>query len=276
MKRILVTLAKSIGFYLFWIASISLMAIPAFSEPSFLKGHDSFLRLWWELIPLIGILAATVFFVLVVEKNRIKVPLKDNILKNIGIGLFFGVVWIGATISIISVSGILHIESRNEVSYLPVWFVAVLINAIMQEFLVRGYLFSLLKEKFNSIAAIIITTVLFTAMHGGVFEAGIIPVLNVITMSIFVSVLLLYTRTLIAPIIAHFIWNGVGSLVFGVVSLADDYPNIYNTGLSGDTLFSGGVYKIEGSIIVLAVNLLLTILVVVLLKKCSKRELPLN
>jgi membrane protease YdiL (CAAX protease family) len=272
MKKFVGTIGKVFGFFAFWIVSISLMAIPSFAEPPFIRGNTALLRLWWELVPLIGVLAANVFFVFVVDKNRIKIPIKDNILKNAVIGLLSGTIWFGAALSIIYFTGSFHIQNRNEVSYLPIWFVAVLINAIMQEYLVRGYLFSLLKEKYNSIVAIFATTLLFTAMHAGAFEAGLIAVMNIITMSVFVSVLLLYTKTLIAPVLAHFIWNSIGRLVFGVVSLADDYPNIYNSSLSGNTILSGGEYKVEGSIIVLAVNLLLTIIVVVLLKKRSSRE----
>ena len=49
----------------------------------------------------------------------------------------------------------------------------------MQELLVRGYLYQMIKTKHNIIAATIVSTALFTFMHGGAFEAGIIPVLNV-------------------------------------------------------------------------------------------------
>lgn len=38
----------------------------------------------------------------------------------------------------------------------------------MQELLVRGYLYQMLKQKHNIVAATIVTTALFTALHGGV------------------------------------------------------------------------------------------------------------
>ena len=113
----------------------------------------------------------------------------------------------------------------------------------------------MIKQKHNVIAATIVTTTLFTVMHGGAFEAGVIPVLNVVTMSLMMTVVLEYTGSIIAPIIMHAIWNGIGSIILGGVSLADDYPHLLNVTFNGNDILSGGVCKIEGSIVVLVINI---------------------
>lgn len=51
------------------------------------------------------------------------------------------------------------------------------------------------------------TTILFTALHGGAFEAGVIPVLNVLTMNLLMTAVLEYSGSIIAPIIMHFLWT---------------------------------------------------------------------
>ena len=94
---------------------------------------------------------------------------------------------------------------------------------------------------------------------------------TVVTMSLFVSLLLIYTKSLLAPIVVHFIWNSVGRLIFGVVSMADDYPSLLNCSLSGSSLISGGAFKIEGSIVVFMINLILIVITAYLLKKRSKQ-----
>ncbi len=137
----------------------------------------------------------------------------------------------------------------------------------MQELLVRGYLYQMLKQKHNIIVATIVTTILFTALHGGAFEAGIIPVFNVLTMSLLMTVVLEYSGSIIAPIIMHFLWNGIGALVLGGVSLADDYPNLFVTTFTGSDILSGGICKIEGSIIVLIVNVILIAFFIFIQKK---------
>jgi len=207
----------------------------------------------------------------VIEKNKIKIPFKDP-LNNILLGLILGFVWIFGSIVILYFTGSFRLGSKHEVSYLFIWFLAVLFNAAMQEYLVRGYLFSLFKEQYNIVMAITITTILFTAMHLGAFEAGIIPVLNVITMSVFVSLLLIYADSILAPIIVHFVWNGIGCLIFGAVSLASDYPNVWDSILTGNKLLSGGSAKLEGSIIVFATNLILIAFMLFLIKNKRDKE----
>lgn len=97
--------------------------------------------------------------------------------------------------------------------------------------------------------AAIVTTILFTTLHGGAFEEGVIPVLNVVTMSLLMTVVLEYTGSIIAPIIMHAIWNGVGSIILCCVSLEENYPNLLNLSLSGNEILSGGSCKSEGSIL---------------------------
>ncbi|MBD5510727.1 MAG: CPBP family intramembrane metalloprotease [Lachnospiraceae bacterium] len=66
----------------------------------------------------------------------------------------------------------------------------------MQELPVRGYLYQILSQKHNVVAAVIATTALFTALHGGAFQAGAIPALNVLIMSLLMTVVLEYCKHL--------------------------------------------------------------------------------
>lgn len=129
----------------------------------------------------------------------------------------------------------------------------------MQEMLVRGYLYQMIKRNYNVVAATVVSTILFTFAHGGAFEAGTLPVLNVLTMSLFMTAVLEYTNSLIAPIIVHFLWNSVGAIILGGVSLAEDYPHLFNMTFGGNQLLSGGIYKIEGSVVVFVLNVIMII-----------------
>ena len=95
-----------------------------------------------------------------------------------------GIIWIGMVTLILISFGTMRIVEHNIVFMLWLWIFSVFINTIMQELLVRGYLYQMLKTNYNVFVATIITTALFTFMHGGAFEAGIIPVMNVLTMSL--------------------------------------------------------------------------------------------
>jgi membrane protease YdiL (CAAX protease family) len=272
MKRIVITILKVLGFFALWTVLISITpAIPAVDTPAFLGDSGALKRLWWELLPLLSVLIATFVFAGLIDKRQVKIRIFGSPVKNTLLGLCLGAIWLGVPIVVLYFGGIVSFAGKNSVTGITIWFIAALLNVIMQEYLVRGYLFQMLKERANVFVAVLVTTALFTAMHGGAFSAGIVAVLNVVTMSVFVSLLLLYTGTLLAPIVVHFIWNSVGCLIFGVVSLADDYPSILNSSFSGTSLLSGGIAKIEGSLVVLIVNLVLILLLVLLYKKKKQK-----
>lgn len=280
MKKHLATAGKVVAFLVVWGLTLLATSLPAFDQYIFLASNNpAMIRLWWELIPLLGILVVTGIFVWLVERNKVKVYLLRNLRKSTRLGTALGFIWLGGTVLTLSFLGSFQLGDRNEISYLPIWFLAVLLNIMMQEYLIRGYLFSLFREKYNVVVAVTVTTVFFVVMHSEAFEAGVVAVLNTITMSIFVSLLFIYTESLLAPIITRFIWTGFGRLVFGGVSLAGGYPSIWSYVPTGDSLLAGGSAKFEGSIILLIMNGIFIISMVILLllkgramKRSSKRR----
>lgn len=252
MKKFISTILKTIIFFIGWAILISIL----FSF-DLQMNNRVLLRLWWEFIPLAVVVLLSVIFVFVIEKGKIKISVGSKFIKNTLIGIVLGVLWLGSVVAIFLFTKTMRIQGQNNVDYIWIWVLASLLNAGMEEFLVRGYLYQLWKQKYNMIVATVLTTALFAAMHGGAFEAGIIPVINVISMSVFMTLLLEYTATIVAPIVAHFVWNTIGAIILGGVFLAPDYPNLLNSTFQGNSLISGGNYGIEGSGIVLVVNLIL-------------------
>ena len=267
MKKQRIIFLKILTFFILWISVISI--IFAIGDPTIIKGHQYLIRLWWELIPFLAVILLTIFFYKIVEENKLKKDIQGNVLKKEVFSIIVGILWIGIPILLLHLTGNLQWGKINYVPYLFVWVLSILINVIMQEFLVRGYIFDLIKKEYNKVYAIIINTIIFTLFHGGAFEAGGIAILNVITMSIFVSLLLIYTKNLLGPIIVHSIWNIVGSLL-GLITLADDYPILIDCVINGNEIITGGIYKLEGSIIVLFINLISIILMYLLINNRGK------
>ena len=259
MKKITITIIKFIVFFLGWAISVSFLPLSSSEEPAIW-------RLWAEIMPLLSIIAFTFVFWLI-EKKTVKLHLFENPVKGVILGTVTGIVWLAIPVLLMYIAKGIHFNGTNSISLFSVWVLAVFLNVIMQELLVRGYLYQMIKQKHNVIAASVITTALFTALHGGAFEAGVIPVLNVLTMSLLMTVILEYSGSIIAPTVMHFLWNGIGALVLGGVSLADDYPSLLVTTFTGNEILSGGVCKIEGSIIVLSINLILIVFSIFLRSK---------
>ncbi len=264
MKKFVSVTLKTLIFFLGWAIGVALIPIP---EPD----NAAIWRFWAELMPLLLVAAITLAFWLA-DKRKIRLHLAERPAYNIVLGLVTGAVWLGGAVGILYLAGAIRFEGRNEISMLWLWLLSALLNTIMQEMLIRGYLYQMIKSSYNIAAAVIVSTALFTLAHGGAFEAGLLPVLNVITMSLFMTAVLEYTESLIAPVVIHFLWNGVGAIILGGVSLAEDYPHLYNMALSGHPVVSGGSCKIEGSIIVLILNLLLMLFFAAAAKKKKSKK----
>lgn len=257
------TILKTVVFFIGWAILISF-------TPDLQTKNQALLRLWWEFTPLVVVIIFSIIFVLVIEKGKVQVSIGSRFFRNSLTGVVIGVLWLGSVVAVLLLTKTMSLQGQNNIDHIWIWILALLLNVAMQELLVRGYLYQLWKQKYNVVVATVLTTILFTAMHGGAFEAGILPVLNVVSMSVFITLLLEYTGTIIAPIIAHFIWNIVGAVILGGISVASDYPNLLDSTFQGNTLISGGIYKIEGSIIVLVVNLILITYLFVLRKRVGQ------
>lgn len=139
MKKLSITILKIVVFFIGWIVLLGSIDIPS-SQPAIW-------RFFAEIIPLVALLLFTVVFYLI-EKKSISIPIKENIGKGTLTGIVTGALWIGAASSILLISKQLEITGKNEVSHLWLWILSAFLNVIMQELLVRGYIYQLLKKQY--------------------------------------------------------------------------------------------------------------------------------
>lgn len=264
------TAAACAGFFLVWALAVSLANF--LPDPAWLGQMPALRRLWWEVLPLLAVGLVTVLFGWGLDKGRNRTKLSAHWGRDAGLGLCLGVLWLAVPAVLLWALGALRVTGTSPVPGMWLWVLAALANVAMQEYLVRGYLYQSCKNAYGRGAALAVTTALFTLMHGGAVEAGVVPVLNVLTMSIFSTLLLEYTGGLLAPILAHFVWNAAGCLLLGGVSLAEDYPHWLTCAFAGNEILSGGAYKLEGSVLTLAANLGLCALMALLLRRAAARR----
>lgn len=258
MRKFLDSFVKSFGFFICWALLVGFVSIPS--------NNPVLWRFYAELIPLLSVILMSVIFYFIEGKNIAITPM-NNPFKSIILGIFTSSLWLGVVILTLFATNTISFVGKNSISYLSIWAISCFLNVIMQELLVRGYIYQLLKRNYSIFVSTIVTTTLFLLCHGGAIEAGIIPILNIVTMSIFMTLALEYTQSIITPIIIHFVWNFVGGIILGGVSLADDYPSVFRLAYHRNELLTGGVCKIEGSIVVLIVNIAFIVLFYYLLKK---------
>ena len=213
MKKGMKIFIKIMLFYIVWATVISVI-------PDIKTDNPALLRFWYELTPLLAVILLSIIAIIFIEKREVNIPLLKTPIRNTAIGVVTSILWLGFPVVIMLNSGLMKIESQNPITSLWLWILAVFLNVIMQEYLVRGLVYQLIKRRYNIFVATLITSVIFTGLHGGVFEAGIISILNIVSMSLFVTALLEYTETILAPIIVHSIWNIIGGILLNGVSLA--------------------------------------------------------
>jgi membrane protease YdiL (CAAX protease family) len=171
----------------------------------------------------------------------------------------FMAIWLFGGLKIIGVSFDLKIMQS-----LVYWIFFFLLVAISEELLSRGYLQGLIRHYFGVAAGIVVTSLLFAAMHlmnANVLE-GFVPLINLFLAGVMFGVAREVTGGLWLPIGIHFTWNLLQGNLFGFfVSGINTKESIIHIEISGNSLISGGQFGAEGSLITSALLILYTIII---------------
>ncbi|MEJ2305333.1 MAG: CPBP family intramembrane metalloprotease [Anaerolineales bacterium] len=148
------------------------------------------------------------------------------------------------------------------------WFVLV---GVEEELFARGYLIQNLAEglhlpKISSKAAVLsaylFTSLFFGFLHADNLNATLTSSLNLALMRLFLGLGFILTGELAIPIGLHIAWNFTQGYVFGFpVSGSNEGLSLIATHQSGPTVWTGGAFGPEGSLIVVFAALLGMLLV---------------
>jgi membrane protease YdiL (CAAX protease family) len=129
----------------------------------------------------------------------------------------------------------------------------LLMGAMGEEMLFRGYAFQVLLRRWGPFATILPTAVLFASAHSGNPDAGWLPLLNTFLWGVLFGLCFLRSGDLWLPIGLHFGWNWTLPL-FGV-NLSGFTMSVtgYRMSWSAGPLWSGGGYGLEGSLLTLLI-----------------------
>jgi uncharacterized protein len=142
------------------------------------------------------------------------------------------------------------------------YFFALLVAAVGEELIFRGYAFQLLIEKMGPFATILPVSVIFGLAHGSNPNASKLGVLNTVIWGVILGYSFLRSHDLWLPIGLHFCWNAVLPL-FGV-NLSGLTIEVTRYAYRWDLtpLWSGGEYGPEGGLLttIFAVSLLFALM----------------
>ncbi len=269
MKNLIVNIYKTLFFFDFALIVISLI-------PNIKTKNPALLKLWQEGIFLIVLLVFTAIFYYFVERKKLKIFNFKKAFTNYSLGLITAIIPISFTVLVMWVFKFLSFNGINKISNIIYWLLAILINSIANELLLRGYLFKLYRKFYNLPIVIGIITFLFISLNIDIFSKGIIYSANMLIMNILLCLLIEYTNSIITPIITRFIYNCLSCFILGSMSSIGEYPALLKTVFSGNKLFSGGNLKIEGSILILIALIALCVYLLFELKKQNKIKFSLK
>jgi membrane protease YdiL (CAAX protease family) len=126
---------------------------------------------------------------------------------------------------------------------------AILLAALNEELVFRGFPLQLLIEGIGAWPAMIAMSALFGALHLNNPNASFLGIVNTILAGILMSLAYVRTRSLWMPYAIHAGWNlGLG-FVFGFPLSGIDIPSLWTTGTAGSETILGGDYGPEGGLL---------------------------
>lgn len=148
-------------------------------------------------------------------------------------------------------------------------------GAFYEEIIIRGYLLiRLCRSGLNVWVSLIITAIIFSAMHLANPNINACSVINLFLFGILDGCIFLYTKSLWVAVVAHCVWNWMQGSIFGFkVSGCEFFQPIITLDMPSYNLVNGGLFGFEGSIIctILLIPFIM-ILINLLLKSIAKDE----
>lgn len=256
MKNLIVNIFKTLFF--FDLSVIIISVLPALVLP-----NVAFTKLLQQALIMIVPLILSVIFYFFVEKQRLGVPLGKHKFRSLFLGLGIGILPIAISVGILKIFKGISFSSFTFDSKLWIWLIALLFCVVASELLLRGYLFSLYKKHYGFIFATIVTTLFYISLNLNLFDKPKLYIANILLFNIMLCFLLDCTGSVLTTIMARFSYTSISCILFGGLYSEQGYPVILNTVFSGKTVFTGGEYRLEGSVITLFLTSLALLIILI-------------
>jgi uncharacterized protein len=216
-----------------------------------------------------------IYFYRIYEKREIGEFSGKRLFNNTISGLLIGTTLQCLTILVIYFFGNFRIISSNPFSSIITPFAVAFSVAIFEETLLRGIIFRVVEEKLGSHISLLISAVIFGAVHLLNPESSLISSICIFIVGFMLGTSYIYRRSLWLPIAIHFSWNFVQSGIFGAITSGNEKTgSLFNTNITGSELITGGTFGPEGTIQATLFWLLVSIIFMILITKQNKLIKP--
>ena len=196
-------------------------------------------------------------------------------LPDIGKGFLTGIVYFAIVVGIIALCGCYRITDVKfdllpQLKALTLFFTV----AVCEEILFRGILFKLIDRQFNTVAAYIVSALVFGFVHisnpGATWWAALAIAVEA---GIMLSAAYKYSGNLWMPIGIHWAWNYTQGNILGFrVSGGNAGESLFIPEISGPDIVTGGAFGAEASIVAFAIGALISVLFILASIRRSPRH----
>ncbi len=215
----------------------------------------------WRSILIAGFtvpIACAAYYVLVrfVERKRMTELSLSGAVGETAQGIAIGALLFVAIIGMLALTGSYRAAGTNDVSLLLRPFLLAISSAVFEEILFRGVLFRLIERGLGSWIALVISAVIFGALHLTNPNATLIGALAIMLQAgIALGAAFMLTRRLWLVMGIHFAWNFTQSGIFGsAVSGNPAAPGLLRSALTGPDWLAGGLFGVEASVLTVVVG----------------------
>jgi membrane protease YdiL (CAAX protease family) len=218
---------------------------------------------------LIGLLLVLWIFMKYVDKEKfinLGFHLKNKS-KHFYLGAFLGFFIMGSAYLLLSqMDEIKYVKTIFKINEFLLSIGLFVIVAINEEVLMRGYVLRNLMYSFNKYIALILSSILFSLMHGFNPNMDWFSYLNLFLAGILLGSTYIFTKNLWFPIALHFSWNFFQSL-FGFNVSGQNIYSVIEFKIAKPNLINGGSFGFEGSIFCIVIQLILIISILIYYNK---------
>lgn len=179
----------------------------------------------------------------------------DGWRRELLVGLGFGVALMSAIAALLALTGGVELQPTGigleaALYWLGITAAILVVGAVNEELLFRGYPFQRLVEGWGPVGAVALLSGLFGLMHLGNPDPTVLSTVNTMLAGVLLAVAYLRTRGLWLPIGLHFAWNFWMGPALGFPVSGMELPGGMLKAQAGEPAWlTGGSYGPEGSIV---------------------------
>ena len=191
-------------------------------------------------------------------------------------GVALGTVLQSLTILVIYLAGGFRVIAVNSLLFAIPSLAGAVTVAVFEEIVVRGIIFRLLEKRWGSYPALLLSALIFGALHLANPNSSVIAALGLaIQAGLLLGSAYIYSRSLWFPIAIHFAWNFTETGIFGAnVSGNAIGRSLLTTKINGADWLTGGNFGPEGSIQATLFCLAATVVLLLLSHRQHKIIMP--